>query len=214
MMNNYSDFIELLRNKLKYPLPGMQAQFLMEPITRKIELKKQTYKAHPKESSILILLYPKNHKLCTVMIKRPEYDGVHSGQIAFPGGRKEKEDTDLIDTALRESFEEVGIKPDSVDILGSISELYIPPSNFNVLPVIGFSKERPKFRIDKIEVAKVLEIEINEFLNSGNIQEKKILSRRNMRLNVPCYYIQNEIIWGASAMILSEFCEIIKQLEP
>jgi 8-oxo-dGTP pyrophosphatase MutT (NUDIX family) len=211
MMENFNKHMENIRFLLSLPLPGEKAQFLMEPSSRKIELQKQIKRNLPQISSILILLYPHQNKLKTIMIKRPIYDGVHSGQISFPGGKFEKQDLNLVDTALRESWEEIGIPKKSVNILGSITELYIPPSNFNVLPVIGYTNKRPEFKISKIEVDKILEINIEDFLNKKNIRQKEILSHNNIRLSVPCYFIQDEIIWGASAMILSEFIEILKK---
>ncbi len=211
-MNNFSTFIDNLKQTLAEPLPGREAQFLMEPITRKIELQKQKNRAEAKLSAVLILLYPKNRKVCTVMIKRPIYDGVHSGQIAFPGGKKEVDDFDLIQTALRETKEEIGVNQDDIRVIGELTQLYIPPSNFNVLPIIAYTNSEPNFILEKNEVDRIIEIDIDDFANPKNRMHKKILSRNNIRLSVICYFIQNEIIWGASAMIISEFVEIVKRI--
>ncbi len=211
-MNNFNAFIDDLKRALADPLPGREAQFFMEPLTRQIELERQRNRANAKLSAILILLYPKDKKICTVMIKRPVYDGVHSGQIAFPGGKKEEEDIDLIQTALRETEEEIGIKQNSINFIGLLTNLYIPPSNFNVQPVIAYTKSMPNFILEENEVDSILEIDIEEFIKPQNIMHKKVLSRNNLRLSVICYFIQNEIIWGASAMIISEFVEIIKKI--
>ena len=109
-MDNFNIFIDKLSIALGESLPGRKAQFLMEPHTRKFELKMQKNRANAKQSSVLILLYPKNSMVYSVMIKRPVYDGVLSGQIAFPGGKKEDNDIDLFQTALREAEEEIGVK--------------------------------------------------------------------------------------------------------
>ena len=146
------------------------------------------------------------------MIKRPVYDGVHSGQIAFPGGKKEKSDFDLVQTALRETEEEIGVNHNSINIIGKLTRLYIPPSNFDVQPVVAYTESIPEFVLEKNEVDSILEINIEDFLNSKNIMHKKVLSRNNLRLRVICYFIQNKIIWGASAMILSEFIEVLKKI--
>lgn len=211
-MNNFKAFIEELKLALSHPLPGREAQFLMEPLTRRIELEKQKNRTEAKLSAVLILLYPKDNTICTVMIKRPIYDGVHSGQIAFPGGKKEENDLDLVQTALRETEEEIGVNHNSINIIGKLTRLYIPPSNFDVQPVVAYTDNIPEFVLEKNEVDSILEINIEDFLNSKNIMHKKVLSRNNLRLRVICYFIQNKIIWGASAMILSEFIEVLKKI--
>lgn len=211
-MNNFIFNIKKINKALNRPLPGYEAQSLMEPITRRIELEKQKKRTIPIPCSILILLYPKNDKIYTVMIKRTIYDGVHSGQIAFPGGRKEQNDTDLIETALRETEEEIGVNRTLISTIGTLTQLYIPPSHYNVLPIIGFTEFSPIFIQDKNEVDDILEIDISEFINTKNIKQKEIYTQRQTKAKVICYNIQNEIIWGATAMIISEFVEIVKTL--
>lgn len=211
-MNKFNLFIEKLSVALGDPLPGREAQFLMEPHTRRIELKRQKNHANAKLSSVLILLYPKDGKVYTIMIKRPVYNGVHSGQIAFPGGRKEDNDLDLTDTALRETEEEIGIGRNFVKVIGQLTQLYIPPSNFNVLPIVGYTNTLPDFVLDKNEVESTLEIDIKNLIDPKYICHKKVLTRNNLRVSVICYFIQDEIIWGASAMIISEFVEILKKI--
>ncbi len=211
-MEKFNSFIEELSIALCDSLPGREAQFLMEPHTRRIELERQKNRANAKLSSVLILLYPKDEGIHTVLIKRPVYNGVHSGQIAFPGGRKEEIDTDLTETALRETEEEVGVDRDSVKVIGQLTQLYIPPSNYNVQPVVAYTNSVPDFILEKNEVESILEIDIENFIDPKNIYHKKVLTRNNLRLSVICYFIQNEIIWGASAMIISEFVEILKKI--
>lgn len=211
-MKNLEAFLQKLRMALSDPLPGRKAQFLMEPHTRKIELEKQKNRANAKLSSVLVLLYPKDDAVYTVMIKRPVYDGVHSGQIAFPGGQKENTDFNLTDTALRETEEEVGVDRNSIKVIGKLTQLYIPPSNFTVQPIVGYTNNVPDFILEKNEVDSILEIALEEFIDPKNITHKEITSRNHSRLNVICYFIQDEVIWGASAMIISEFVEILKKI--
>ncbi len=210
-MNNFNRFITELTQAFNLPLPGQKAQFMMEPVTRKKELERQQNRTNPRLSGVMILLYPHQGEIKTVMIKRPQYPGVHSGQIAFPGGRKEDFDTDLIETALRENEEEIGIKRERVKLIGQLTTLYIPPSNYDVLPVVGYLNERPEFIPDQKEVDGILEINIVDFLKTKNIRHKKVLTRNNIQVSVICYFIQNEIIWGASAMIISELTELLKK---
>ena len=169
-------------------------------------------KDHAVKSSVLILLYPgqKSGSLLFALIQRPEYDGVHSGQISLPGGRFEEEDGDLTRTALRESNEEIGIQPEGVEIIGSLSELYIPPSNFMVYPFIGYTNVRPEFVPDKKEVENIIETDLADLLNDKNIKTKEIKIRNGIKITAPCYEIDGNIIWGATAMILSEFREVIR----
>ena len=137
--------IDSLKIQLEKELPGYEAQHTMAPKLRYNKRDFNTDKSNARLSSVLIPLYLKNNKLVTVLTQRPEYDGVHSKQVSFPGGRKEKEDFDIRQTALREAQEELGIEPKHVNVLGQLSELYIPPSKSLVTPIVGYSDKKPKF---------------------------------------------------------------------
>ena len=163
-------------------------------------------------SGVLILLYPDKGEICFVLIRRPDYTGVHSGQISLPGGKFEPHDKDLTETAIREAKEEVGIKPSAVNISGTLTPLYIAPSNYIVTPVVGWSVQRPEFMKDPREVDEIIEISLSDFLDDRNIQTKRIRLFMGISANFPCYYIDSNIIWGATAMILSEFRAILKEL--
>ena len=208
-MERFSDFLIQIQKRLAQELPGSDSQLKMVPITRQIELEKRKNKSKPKESAVLILFYPYQNEISVAFIKRQSYDGVHSGQIAFPGGKREDYDTSLNQTALREAEEEIGIKQEKVKILGQLSSIYIPPSNFNVLPVIGSTNSRPDFKLDPLEVDDLIEITLSQLLNPENKQNKNILRPNQLRVNVPCYYIKDHIIWGATAMIISELVDVI-----
>ena len=133
----FNRFINLLKARLKSPLPGEDTQYLMAPVSRlKAEqLPKENY--NPKKSAVLVLLFPEDETIKTVLIKRPVYDGVHSGQVAFPGGKFDDIDIELKQTALRETFEEIGVQSAEIEIIGQLTDLYINPSNFLVSPFIA-----------------------------------------------------------------------------
>lgn len=202
----------LLNQRLTGPLPGKAAHETMVPPTRKETLHLPFPGKNVKFSAVLILLYPNSDALNFVLIKRARYNGVHSGQIALPGGQFETQDKDLEFTALRESQEEVGIDIQKVKIVGKLSEIYIPPSNFRVQPFVGFYSEKPVFQADGIETIRTIEVDIRDFLNPGLQTEKNVISRDGREYPVPCFYLNDEIVWGATAMILSEFLAILKEI--
>ena len=158
-----------------------------------------------------MLFYPVNDIPYTVLIKRAVDGGIHSNQISMPGGQYEKGDLTLQNTALRESNEEININRDKVEIIGSLSKVYIPPSNFDMFPFIGITNEIPHFKANE-EVEKILQVDIKTILNPQTFQYKKIKYRTGKLIDVPCYFINNEIIWGATAMVISEFIDLIKKV--
>lgn len=195
-------------------LPGLDAQIKMAPEIRQQEIKEMGQSKEAIKSSVLFLFYPgKDNQTATVFIQRPDYDGVHGGQISFPGGRYESQDINLANTALRESREEVGIEPGKVEIFGQLSDLYIPPSNFLVRPFLGFYPARPEFTIDPLEVAALVEVEVSAFFNRENNRAMPITMSNGMEIKTPCFSINGHIIWGATAMIISEFVEMNRTLE-
>ena len=210
-MIDFQNFIDKLEERLKKPLPGIGAFLKMAPENRFKELQSSydTSKAIP--GSVLILLFPENKSVKTILILRQQYEGVHSGQVSFPGGRKEKDDKSLIETALRESEEEVGIDADKIMVIGNLTEIYIPPSNFLVLPVVGYMLAKPNLKADKSEVAKILEVDLSSLFDK-NIIKKKEFDGRGYKIKAPYYDIQEQIVWGATAMILSELLEVIKSI--
>ena len=162
-----------------------------------------------REAGVLILLYPHatltpTPELHLVLIRRPDYPGVHSGQIALPGGRKEPDET-IQYTALREAYEEVGISIQQVDILGQLSPLYTPPSNFCIYPFVGFSQHRPAFKPDQREVAEIIEVPLRLFFDPALRREENWHLGEYGERRVPFYHIFQHKVWGATAMILSEF---------
>jgi 8-oxo-dGTP pyrophosphatase MutT (NUDIX family) len=208
----FADFVIILENRLQKPLPGKTAQLKMSSLARIQELMRFTVPENAQQSSVLILFYPLDGGIGLVLMLRPEYKGVHSGQISLPGGKREESDESLIYTALRESREEIGIDPTQVQILGQLTEMYIPPSNFMVTPVVGYQSTRPRFTADIKEVAKIIEIKIEDLMDEHNRQMKKMKLSVGFSLRVPSYFINGNIIWGATAMILSELREILIEI--
>jgi 8-oxo-dGTP pyrophosphatase MutT (NUDIX family) len=212
-MQNFHSFIEKLKSNLNgSSLPGLNAQLTMAPVTRLEEIKRRQNNGEPRQSAVLVFFYPFNGKTKLVFIKRPVDLSVHSGQVAFPGGRVEDQDVDLVATALREANEEVNVDPAKVTIVGALSKLHIPPSNFDVYPFIGFSAERPDLKGNE-EVDRILEIDVEELLNPDTKTTKTIHHRLGKLVDVPCYFVENEIIWGATAMMVGELLEVIRKQE-
>jgi 8-oxo-dGTP pyrophosphatase MutT (NUDIX family) len=202
-----------LKQKLQQPLPGVASHIKMAPRHRIEEFSGlNDVLSLARNSAVLILLFPDNGKLKTVFIKRSEYEGVHSGQISFPGGQYEKTDQTFETTALRETNEEIGVEQDKIEIIGQLSDLYIPPSNFLVKVFVGYSTQKPEYIPDKKEVQSVVEVNLDEFYNSDNIKEKDFYSpSRKVNINATYYKINDIEIWGATAMIMTELLDVLKK---
>lgn len=203
-------FFDRIKKRLTQALPGVAAQQKMASSVRSLILK-NTPDAATRTSAVLILLYPMEGRTHVPLILRPVYKGVHSGQVAFPGGRFEQTDKSLIDTALREAKEEIGILPGTVDVLGMLSPLYIPASNHIVYPVIGAVSYQPAFKADAYEVEKLLEVPLDELQDITRIGSKEIMVRDNIVVQAPYYDLQGQTVWGATAMIISEFLAVLEE---
>jgi 8-oxo-dGTP pyrophosphatase MutT (NUDIX family) len=202
------DFIKELQRKLQQPLPGQPAQLKMAPSSRR------KYMIAPegvRRAGVMATLFPKNEEWHVVLIERNKNDkDSHGGQISFPGGKAEPEDGTMLKTALRETEEEVGILQNEINVLGSLSEVYIPVSNFNVYPFVGFLDFQPEYTIQEEEVFKVLEIPLSHFQNEAAKRTTDIPINKYLTLkNVPYYEVDNQILWGATAMMMSELMEVI-----
>ena len=198
-----------LEDKLRQKLPGLKSQMRMATMRRAMRDGKMEIPDDARQAGVLVLFYPKEGKIYLPFILRNEYPGVHSGQVSFPGGGKEESDRDIIETAIRETEEEIGIPGHLVKPIGQLSDLFIPPSNFVVTPIVAYIEEQPTFIPDPSEVQRVLEVSLEELLDPACIQEKTITIFPEVRINVPCFYVDNEVIWGATAMMLSELVDVI-----
>lgn len=199
--------INYINEQIKNALPGAEAQNIMKPHGRPVEPAEDN--TNPKPSAVLLIVYYEANEAHLVMIKRAEYNGVHSGQIAFPGGKKENQDKNLLKTALRETNEEIGVKERQIHIIGKLSPLYIPVSNMCVHPWLGLCNEKPIFVKQDKEVQEVISIPIRRLLQKET-QSISIFQGENFEVKAPCYQINGNRIWGASAMILSEFLHLMK----
>ncbi len=197
------DWIEILRRKL----PGEEAHLKMSPSFRG-DINEQK---DPVEAAVLALFYASERNTHLVFIKRNEYDGPHSAQVSFPGGAREPVDKTREETALRETREEVGIKG-RVEILGALTPLHIPISNFMVYPYVGWMEEAPLFRPDPTEVQYVIEAPLSALLDPGN-SRSETLKHHGQFMEVPFYSVSNEKIWGATAMMLSEVLQLAALLQ-
>jgi len=211
-VREYVDLIARLRHGLAQPLPGYVAHKRMSPVPRTGTEPGYMPPIPPRRGGVLVLLYPYAETLHIPLILRPTYNGPHSGQVSFPGGRQEEGDTSLDATALREAQEEVGIPPEEVEIVGHLSKIYIEPSNFEVYPTVGWMPQRPAFRIDPHEVAMLLEASLADFQNPANRYEEK-WNLRGRQVHVPFFKIQGQTVWGATAMILSELLTVLGEDE-
>jgi len=200
--------IHLLTQALNKPLPGVNAHQLMSPSVR-FTGRIQYDKSNARVSSVLILLYKKNDEWFVPLIQRPQYDGAHSGQVSFPGGKFEEDDQSLLDTALREANEEIGVERESLQFINELSSLYIPNSNFIVYPQVCITEIEPSFIADLREVETVIEAPVKELISPQTI---KSFSRtiNGVKVKAPFYKIEDYVIWGATAMIMSEFLSLIK----
>ncbi|MEI7498850.1 MAG: CoA pyrophosphatase [Bacteroidota bacterium] len=208
----FTEFILLLEDRLKKPLPGKFAQLKMSSLAKVQKLINFQPPSDATQSSVLILFYPIEDGIGLALIQRPEYQGIHGGQISLPGGKYEESDESLIFTALREAKEEIGIDPTQIQIIGQLTELYIPPSHFLVTPVVGYQASKPTFTADPKEVARIIEIRLTDLMDEKRYQMKKMKLKLGFSLKVPTYNIDDNTIWGATAMILSELLEVIRDI--
>jgi 8-oxo-dGTP pyrophosphatase MutT (NUDIX family) len=203
-----------LSERMAAPLPGLEAQLQMASGVRVKAVKHSmpdTSKA--RIGAVLIALYPDEKGVIrTVLMKRPDYDGTHAGQVSFPGGKQEKEDADVVETALREADEEVNIKPEQVNVIGQLTELYIPPSNFLVHPIVGILEKPPVLIPDKHEVQSIHVPELNYLLRDDIIDEKDIVLRSGFKMRTPYFEVDGHTVWGATAMIIAELKHVFNEI--
>lgn len=204
---NFTKKIELLKSK---KLGGLEAQFKLAPELRKRYSKNKIEAQQPKRAAVLALVYPNSDfEASFLLTQRANYKGTHAAQISFPGGKIERSDSSLQETALRESFEEVGVEPSTVEIIRELTDVFIPPSNFLATPFIGFTSTKPNFQLN-YEVEKTIEVSVRDLLDDRNVTTINLTTSYMKNIDVPCFKINNHIIWGATGMMLSEIKELLK----
>jgi 8-oxo-dGTP pyrophosphatase MutT (NUDIX family) len=211
MQVDFDTLIYRLKERLTKPLPGATAQDVMRAEPVGAFRPKFEHKIPPKAGAVLLLLYPDNGQIKFPLTKRPEYIGTHGGQVSFPGGKAEAGETSE-QTALREGQEEIGIDPTQVEIIGRLTNLFVIPSNFMVTPIVAFQKAKGVFKPDPVEVVRIMEGSLNDLLKEGAIQRKEILAAGIYPLSAPHFLIDNEIVWGATSMMLNEFRVILQEV--
>lgn len=189
---------------------GFGAQAKMKPVPRP-EQRPPGRAGQPRQGAVLLLLYPKNGTSHLVLTRRRDDLTAHAGQISFPGGRREPFET-LEQAALRETREEVGIQPGAVTILGQLTPLYIPPSDFEVHPFVGWHEQVPSFVPQPAEVAEILEVPLDRLL-AQETRSQETWERSGISLEVPFFHLEPHKVWGATAMMLSEFIERVRTLQ-
>lgn len=206
---SFEKFTRLLVERMKAELPGQEAQYRLAPKLRMSPDVGAQYYHNARKGGVLALFYPIDNVPHTVFIQRPKYEGVHSGQIAFPGGSMEEDDRDIIHTALREAEEEVGVLQHQVEVVGQLTEVYIPPSNFLVNPVVAICTQRPDFVLQQEEVADIIEVSVPTLLDESLVGNRQVIVFTGQTIESPGYDIDGKIIWGATAMMLGELTQIL-----
>lgn len=208
---NFDVFINSIPKIKNLELPGEASQFKMSPPFRQnlVEANKEKMK-FAKKAGVMALFYPKHDETYLMLILRKSYKGVHSAQVGFPGGKVEEGDEDMKYTALRETYEEIGVPMDMIEVLKSMSLMYIPPSNFTVYPFLGVVQQTPNFMKQESEVDDLIEVRLPDFLNDNNVADVKVMTSLKTELDVPAFMLNGHVVWGATAMMLSELKDLLK----
>jgi 8-oxo-dGTP pyrophosphatase MutT (NUDIX family) len=203
-------FAEKLKKEISSGLPGTEIQWALASSDRMIKGFPKSPRKDSRAAAVLILLYPIDNQIHTTFIQRPAYDGVHGGQISFPGGKKEDTDSDLIHTAMREASEEIGVNPNEINVISTLTPLYIPVSNIVVTPVVGWTDNQPIFTRQEDEVVFIIEADIKTLLDTSIIKIKPFEIRGEM-IDVKYFDYKSNVIWGATAMILHELLTLFRR---
>jgi len=206
------NFIKILTAEIKKGLPGTEIQWQMASSDRMIRNFPRTPGNDARVAAVLILLYPHNGSVFTVLMQRHDYNGVHGGQISLPGGKQEPQDKDIIQTALREAYEETGVDQENITVIGTLTPLFIPVSNNIVTPVVGWTEERPVFTHQQEEVVFLFDADIKKLLEPDIVKTKQMKISGEM-IDVKYFDYEGHVIWGATAMILHELLTLIRRIE-
>ena len=209
-----SNFAQQISYNLEHHLKGEISHLPLSPLGRGRSSEALKKANNVRESAVAVILFEKSNELHCTLIQRPNYEGTHSGQISFPGGKQEQEDTDLLITSIRETYEEIGIELLQEHLVGNLTTVYIPVSNFKVAPYVFYFPTTPVYKADNFEVAEIIEIKIKELLSESVIKQTSIpISNGNLLKDIPYFDLENKIIWGATAIILNELREVIKNIQ-
>lgn len=210
---NFDLFFKAITNVLNVDLPSTASHIKMAPLERIKIMEDNSYDINSvRKAAVMMLFYPKNGVTHLLLIVRNSYPGVHSSQIAFPGGKVEEIDFDLKQTALRETYEEIGIHPNDIHVIRDFSSIYIPPSNFLVYPFLGISHSQLTFKLQEEEVAGIIELPLSTLLDDSIISNKNLETSYSKLIEVPVFQIEEHTVWGATAMMLSELKDVLKMV--
>jgi 8-oxo-dGTP pyrophosphatase MutT (NUDIX family) len=205
-----NDFAAKLKTEILKGLPGTEVQWQMASSDRMAVNFPRVHGKDARVAAVLLLLYPDNGSIHTVLMQRHEYKGVHGGQISFPGGKEEPSDENVIQTAIREAKEETGVDPSGISVLGILTPLFIPVSNMIVTPVVGWINLKPLFRHQAEEVVFLIDADIKRLLDPSIVKTRPFEIRGDL-LDVKYFDYDGNVIWGATAMILHEFLTILRR---
>lgn len=210
---NFDAFFKAIPTIVDLELPSTAAHMKMAPLER-IQILEVGFESaiNARKAAVMMLFYPKDGITHLVLILRNTYPGVHSSQIAFPGGKVEEVDLDLKGTALRETFEEIGVHSDKIEVIKEFSSVYIPPSNFMVSPFLGITTSELEFILQEDEVAGIIEVPLTLLLDDTIVVTKKITTSYADLIDVPVFQFGDYAVWGATAMMLSELKEALKKV--
>jgi 8-oxo-dGTP pyrophosphatase MutT (NUDIX family) len=201
-----------VQRALTLPRPGRSAHARMSPRPRPGDVFPLPPDIRPKEAGVLILLYPVAHSLCFLLTRRSETVEMHKGQISFPGGAQEPGET-IMQTVLREAQEELSFETAEIDLFPEpLTPVFIPISRFRMIPFVGYATTLPELHAEPNEVVEIIETPIDVIINEKNIGEED-WNIRGQQTRVPFYAINGHKVWGATAMVLSEFAELLRQAE-
>ena len=201
----FDNLIFHLKKRINTNLPGKDSHKKMKISYRnKKKISFNINKAKP--AAVLLLLFPNNKKICFYLTKRTEKLKYHKGQISLPGGSNEKGES-LLETALRETEEEIGVNKNEISILGKITPLFIPVTGFLMTPFIGFTSKKPFIKLDSMEVAEVFSVNILDLINNDKLITHRQLNGKNV--TIPYFNLNNQQVWGATSMVLSEFKDML-----
>lgn len=211
---NFESFLKSISKIEQIPLPGLTSQLKMSPPFR-LELLEEQREAMKtsKKAAVTALFYPDDRHLTRlILILRKTYKGVHSAQVGFPGGRREDSDQSMMHAALRETWEEVGVPIRDIEVIKPMTEMYIPPSNFTVFPFLSVVYKTPKFVKQDEEVEDLIEVLLTDFLDEKSVTHVNVMTSMEKELPVPAFKLNGHIVWGATAMMLSELKDLLKMV--
>lgn len=204
------EFLSAFKRELMLALPGEKAHQKMAPSSRPISSIAVKMADKVRESAVAVVLYKNSGSIECILTQRPEYEGNHSGQVSFPGGKKDPSDLDLEETARRECFEEIGIPTDEGILLGQLTDVFIPVSSFLVKPYVIYHETLPILKKDEREVAEILSFPLFDLKKEELISTMEVhLPNGTIYRNIPYFDLADKKVWGATALILSELREIL-----